>query len=319
MGAEPNETVGGQAVIEGVMMRAPSGWAVAVRNPSGDIETRSEELPRLSSRSRAARTPFVRGVMVLGESVTLGMRALTWSAQKAAAEEEEELTRWQLVGSMTIAMAFFAGVFILGPVFVAEWAAGESTALFAIYEGVLRLAMFVGYIWLIGRMEDIARVFRYHGAEHKTIHAYEAGDPLSVANIQEYRPEHPRCGTNFLLIVLLIAITVFGLIGRGSFLFLFTTRIVFIPIIAGMSYEILRFAGLSADTAFGRALATPGLWLQRLTTGQPDDEMVEVAVASLVAALDDDSVDALYARGEVAVPRTVLDQPTPEPSGAEEE
>ncbi|MBK5268038.1 MAG: DUF1385 domain-containing protein [Acidimicrobiia bacterium] len=303
MGASPEQTVGGQAVIEGVMMRAPSGWAVAVRLPSGAIETRSEELPRLSSRSRLARMPFVRGVMVLGESVTLGMRALTWSAQKQAGEEEEELSNWQLIGSMSLAMLFFAAVFILGPAALADWLAGDSRVLFGVYEGVIRLVIFVGYIWLIGRMEDIKRVFQYHGAEHKTIHAYEAGEALSVENIQRYRPEHPRCGTNFLLIVLLLAITVFTIIGKGPIWWLITSRLIFIPVIAGMSYEILRYAGLSADSRLGRALAVPGLWLQRLTTGQPDDGQVEVAVASLIAALDEDSVDALFARGDVAIPR----------------
>lgn len=314
MGASPEQTVGGQAVIEGVMMRAPSGWAVAVRLPSGAIETRSEELPRLSSRSRLARMPFVRGVMGLGESVTLGMRALTWSAQKQAGEEEEELSNWQLIGSMSLAMLFFAAVFILGPAALADWLSGDSRVLFGLYEGVIRLAIFVGYIWLIGRMEDIKRVFQYHGAEHKTIHAYEAGDALSVENIQRYRPEHPRCGTNFLLIVLLLAITVFTIIGKGPIWWLITSRLIFIPVIAGMAYEILRYAGLSSDSRLGSALAVPGLWLQRLTTGQPDDGQVEVAVASLIAALDEDSVDALFARGDVAIPRP----PTAAPANEEE-
>ena len=303
MGASPEQTVGGQAVIEGVMMRAPSGWAVAVRTPDGNIETRCEELPRLSSRSKLARLPFVRGIMVLGESVTLGMRALTWSAQKQAGEDEEELTSWQLIGSMSIAMIFFAALFILGPVALADWLAEDSDLLFGLYEGVIRLAAFIGYIWLIGRMKDIKRVFEYHGAEHKTIHAYEAGEPLSIENIQKYRPEHPRCGTNFLLIVLLLAITVFSIIGKGPIWFLITTRLVFIPVIAGVSYEILRYAGLTADSRLGTILATPGLWLQRLTTGQPDGAQVEVAVASLLAALDDESVDSVFARGEVAVSR----------------
>lgn len=313
MGASPEQTVGGQAVIEGVMMRAPSGWAVAVRLPSGAIETRREELPRLSSRSRLARMPFVRGVMVLGESVTLGMRALTWSAQKQAGEEEEELSNWQLIGSMSLAMLFFAAVFILGPAALADWLAGDSRVLFGVYEGVIRLGIFVGYIWLIGRMEDIKRVFQYHGAEHKTIHAYEAGEALSVENIQRHRPEHPRCGTNFLLIVLLLAITVFTIIGKGPIWWLITSRLIFIPVIAGIAYEILRYAGLSADSRLGRALAVPGLWLQRLTTGQPDDSQVEVAVASLIAALDDHSVEALYALGDVAIPRPSA------PAGASEE
>ncbi len=241
---------------------------------------------------------------MLGESVTLGMRALTWSAQKQAGEDEEELTSWQLIGSMSIAMVFFAALFILGPVALADWLAEDSDLLFGLYEGVIRLAAFIGYIWLIGRMKDIKRVFEYHVAPNtRRFNAYEAGEPLSIENIQKYRPEHPRCGTNFLLIVLLLAITVFSIIGKGPIWFLITTRLVFIPVIAGVSYEILRYAGLTADSRLGKVLATPGLWLQRLTTGQPDGAQVEVAVASLLAALDDESVDSVFARGEVAVSR----------------
>lgn len=300
MSSDPQKTVGGQAVIEGVMMRAPTGWAVAVRTPNGAIETRSEELPRLSSRSRLAKIPFIRGVMVLGESLTLGMRALTWSAQKQAEVDEEELGKAQLVGSMAVALLVFALVFILGPAAAADWIASESDWLFATLEGVIRIALFVGYIWLIGRLEDIRRVFQYHGAEHKTIHAFEAGDPLSVDEIQKYRPEHPRCGTSFLLIVLLAAIVLFSIIGRGPVWWLITSRIIFIPVIAGASYELLRWSGLRAEGRLGHVLALPGLWLQRLTTGEPDGDQVEVAVASLLAALDDASIEEVVGRGEIA-------------------
>ncbi len=193
MSKDPQATVGGQAVIEGVMMRAPTGWAVAVRTPSGQIEARSDELPRLSTRSWAARVPFVRGVMVLGESLTLGIKALTWSTQVAGGEdEEEEITKLNIVLSLTVAFLLVAVVFVLGPAFVADLMAPDGGLLFGFLEGVLRIALFVGYIWLIGRMEDIKRVFQYHGAEHKTIHAYENGDPLTIEHVQKYRPEHPR-------------------------------------------------------------------------------------------------------------------------------
>ncbi|MDH3428052.1 MAG: DUF1385 domain-containing protein, partial [Gemmatimonadota bacterium] len=294
------QTVGGQAVIEGVMMRAPEGWAVAVRTPAGNIEARSEELPRLSTRSRAARIPFVRGVLVLAESLTLGMKSLTWSAQKQAEDEEEELSSWQLASSIGIAFVFFAGVFILGPAALAGWWAGGNSIAFAVLEGVVRLVMFVGYIWLIGRMKDIKRVFQYHGAEHKTIHAYEAGEALSIENIQRHRPEHPRCGTSFLLIVLLGSIVLFTIIPQEPLWWLILSRIIFIPVIAGASYELLRFSGLRAGSALGRVLAAPGLWLQRLTTGQPDDDQVEVAIASLLVALSDEHAEAVKARGPVA-------------------
>ena len=307
MSSDPAETVGGQAVIEGVMMRAPSGWAVAVRTPTGQIEARSEELPRLSSRSKAAKIPFVRGVLVLGESLTLGMKALTWSGQMAAQEEEEGLGRWELIGSLTFAMILFAGVFMLGPALLADWISSSNSVMFAVVEGVIRILLFVLYIWAIGRMEDIKRVFQYHGAEHKTIHAYEAGDPLTIEEVQKYRPEHPRCGTSFLLVVLLGSVAVFAVVGVAlealdinTIPYIVASRIVFIPVIAGASYEFLRFSSLHAGGTLGKILIRPGLWLQYLTTGQPDEAQVEVAIASLLAALDEEKVAAVHARGPVA-------------------
>jgi uncharacterized protein YqhQ len=301
----PPLSVGGQAVLEGVMMRAPEGWAVAVRRPDGVIEAIRHPLPKLSSRSRGAKIPFIRGVLVLGESLTLGYRALTWSAQKATAEDEEELTKGQIAFSMTLAAILFIGLFILLPAAVAKWLAGESTVLFASYEAVLRLALFIGYLWLIGRSKEIKRVFRYHGAEHMAIHAYEAGEPLSVESVARYRPAHPRCGTNFLMIVILLTIVVFTLVGRPGWPILVASRVVGIPVIAGISYEILKFAGARQGERLGRFLAAPGMWLQRLTTGVPDDPMIEVAVTSLVSALDDTQVDELIARG--GLPQVALD------------
>ncbi len=301
MSQDPQATVGGQAVIEGVMMRAPSGWAVAVRTPSGRIEARSDDLPRLSTRSRAARIPFVRGVMVLGESLTLGIKALTWSTQVAGGDDEEEITKLNIVLSLTVAFLLVAIVFVLGPAFVADLMAPEGGLLFGFLEGVLRIALFVGYIWLIGRMEDIRRVFQYHGAEHKTIHAYEAGDPLTIEDVQKYRPEHPRCGTSFLLIVAIAAVVLFSILGRGDTIwYVIGTRLALIPVLAGASYELLRFSGLRADGMLGKVLAAPGLWLQRLTTGQPDTEQVEVAIASLLAAVDEETAAEIHGRGSVA-------------------
>ncbi|HSQ38335.1 MAG TPA: DUF1385 domain-containing protein, partial [Acidimicrobiia bacterium] len=181
MSRTPGATVGGQAVLEGVMMRAPHKWAVAVRRPDGVIEAISHELPRLSSRSRWARVPFVRGIMVLGEALTLGFRALSWSAQKAGEEEGVEIKRREIVLAMVLALAFFIAIFMLVPLGVArgiEALVGENAVVFNVVDGVVRVALFVGYIWLISLSKDIRRVFAYHGAEHKTIHAYEAGDPL---------------------------------------------------------------------------------------------------------------------------------------------
>jgi uncharacterized protein YqhQ len=296
----PGATVGGQAVIEGVMMRAPTAWAVAVRRPDGVIEARTDDLPRLSHRSRLARIPFIRGVMVLGESLSLGFRALTWSARKAEEEDGgEELKTGHIAVAMTGALVFFLAVFMVLPLLGArglERLIGESALLFNVLDSVLRLGMFVGYIWLIGRSKEIQRVFQYHGAEHKTIHAYEAGDPLGLDEIQRYSPRHPRCGTNFLLIVVIVAIVVFAALGRPSWPWLIASRVFLIPVIAGFAYEILK---LAADRTWMAFASRPGIWLQRLTTREPSDDQVEVAVAALLASLDFDEWAALEERGPI--------------------
>lgn len=296
---DPAQSVGGQAVLEGVMMRAPTAWAVAVRKPDGEIEAQRHELPRLSSRSKWAKVPFIRGVLVLGESLTLGFRALSWSAQKSIGEDEAELSRLEMVGSLTLAMVLFAGLFIVLPAAAANLVATESDAAFVVLEAIIRLALFVAYIWALGRSREIRRVFQYHGAEHMSIHAYENGQPLSVESVKRYRPEHPRCGTSFLLIVILLAIVVFTFVGRPSWPWLVGSRILGIPVIAGMSYELLRWSGTHGGVRMAAILAAPGLWLQRLTTGVPEEPMIEVAVTSLLSALDAERVDELLARGEV--------------------
>jgi uncharacterized protein YqhQ len=299
-GIDPASTVGGQAVLEGVMMRSPSAWAVAVRRPDGRIEAVRHALPRLSTRSRAARTPVIRGVMVLGESLTLGYRALSWSAQKAIDEEEEEpLTSRQVAVSMTIALVFFVAIFMLVPAFVARYTTGDSAILFNVVEGVVRLVLFVGYIWAIGRADDIARVFEFHGAEHMTIHAFEAGEPLTVESVARYQPEHPRCGTSFLLIVILASIVIFSVLHQPGILWLVISRIAGIPVIAGLSYELLRYSGLQRDSRLSVVLAAPGMWLQKLTTGHPAEDQIEVAIASMMTALDDDTVIDVRSRGPV--------------------
>jgi len=296
----PGATVGGQAVIEGVMMRAPAKWAVAVRRPDGVIEAVSHDLPRLSSRSRWARVPFIRGVLVLGESLSLGFRALSWSAAKAGSEEEGEVKRYQIVLSMVFALAFFIAVFMVVPLAVArsmEHVWGKSAVLFNVVDGVVRVGLFVAYIWLIGLSKEIRRVFAYHGAEHQTIHAYEAGDPLTLEAIQRYSPRHPRCGTNFLMIVVLIALIAFTMLGRPAWPWLITSRVLGIPVIAGLAYEVLK---LGSDRRWLRFLAIPGMWLQALTTRPPDDDQVEVAVTSLLAALDPAEREGVERRGPIA-------------------
>ncbi len=300
MSRPPGATVGGQAVIEGVMMRAPTGWAVAVRNPAGTIEAQAHELPRLSARSRWAKVPFVRGVLVLVESLTLGFRALTWSAQRAVGEDEEPLTSRQIAISMTVALVFFVGLFMLLPLGAARLAGfGPDSVWFHVVEAVVRIGLFIGYIWAIGRSQEIRRVFQYHGAEHMTIHAYEAGDPLTREAISKYQPQHPRCGTSFLLIVMLTAVVVFTLVGGLPWYLLILSRIVLIPVIAGVSYELLKLGGSKIDSLVGRMLTAPGLWLQRLTTGEPEPDMIDVAVTSLLFALTGDEVEEVKTRGPV--------------------
>ena len=287
------------------MMRAPSGWAVAVRTPSGSIEAQRHDLPKLTSRSRWAKVPLVRGILVLGESLTLGFRALSWSAQKSVGEDEKELSKLEIGGSMLLAFVLFAGLFIVAPAAVANLISGDSEAVFAILEAVIRIVIFVGYIWLLGRSEEIRRVFQYHGAEHMSIHAFEAGQPLSVESVQRYDPEHPRCGTSFLLLVIAISIVLFTFVGRPDWPLLVASRVIGIPLVAGISYEILKWSGTNGGDRLAAIMAAPGLWLQKLTTGRPDDSMVEVAITSLLSALSDDLVRDVIERG--GVPQVAAD------------
>ncbi|HJQ77180.1 MAG TPA: DUF1385 domain-containing protein [Acidimicrobiia bacterium] len=279
------------------MMRAPGAWAVAVRQPDGGIVARRKALSRLSERNRWARVPLVRGMFVLGESLTLGFKALSWSAQVATEEEEKPLTGAQIGWTMALALAFFAGIFILLPAFAADAVSNDSDLVFSVIEGLIRLALFVGYIWIIGRSKEIARVFEYHGAEHMSIHAYEAGEPLSMESVARYSPEHPRCGTSFLLIVILGSIVLFSFLGQPGILFLVVSRLVGIPLIAGFAYELLRWSGTRPDGRLASALALPGIWLQKLTTAVPAPDQIEVAISSLVTALDPEQFADVSSRG----------------------
>lgn len=302
---DPTTTVGGQAVIEGVMMRAPTAWSVAVRQPDGGITARRNDLTRLSERNRWAKIPFLRGIFVLGESLALGFKALSWSAQVATEEEEKPLTGAQIGWTMLLAFVFFAGVFILLPAFAADAVSTESDLLFSVIEGVIRLALFIGYIWLIGRSGEIARVFEYHGAEHMSIHAYETGEPLSIESVRRYPPEHPRCGTSFLLIVVLGSIILFTFLGQPGIVFLVVSRLVGIPVIAGLAYELLRWSGTRPDGRFAAILAKPGIWLQKLTTSVPATDQIEVAISSLVVALNDEQFADVSSRGDL--PATAIE------------
>lgn len=311
MSRAPGATVGGQAVMEGVMMRAPTQWAVACRRPDGTIITRRDELPNLSGRSSLRKVPFIRGVLVLVESLSLGFKALSWSAVQSGAEEENELTKGQVFWTMTLAVVVALAIFILLPAFAAHYLkalVADSELGFVIIDGLLRLALIVLYVWAISRSKEIQRVFQYHGAEHKTIHAYENGDPLTVDAIQRYSPRHPRCGTSFLLIVAMVAFVVFLALAQLPFLWQVISRILLIPVIAGLSYEVLK---LGANSRWMSWANQPGIWLQLITTKEPSDDMVEVAVASLLAALSEEEQEVVAARGPIVAGALAAERETP--------
>lgn len=298
MSRSPGSSVGGQAVIEGVMMRAPDAWAVAARRPDGVIEAQRNELPRLTSRNAGAKVPFLRGIFVLLESLSLGFRALSWSAEKAG-EEEDEIGRKEIIITMVFAIVVAVAIFILAPAFAANWVkdlVGGNSLLFVVIDGLIRIALIVGYIWIIGRNDDIKRVFQYHGAEHKTIHAYENGDPLDIGPIQKYSPRHPRCGTSFIIIVAMVAFVVFLTLAPLPFLIQVAARILLIPVIAGISYEVLKAAAGHRWMAWA---SKPGIWIQAITTKEPSDDQVEVAIASLLAALEPADIEEVKSRGTV--------------------
>jgi uncharacterized protein YqhQ len=283
---------GGQAVLEGVMMRSPSSWAVAVRTPEGDIEEVIREITSPMQRRRLWRLPVIRGVIALGESLAIGFRALSISAHVIAKERDEngeikaEITRGQLIFSFAIAIGFALMLFKVGPALLTSWLPIDSTGLFVVVEGVIRVAVFIGYILLISLIPDLRRVFQYHGAEHKTINALEAGAELTPSSVQKFSLIHPRCGTAFLLWVMVIAIFVFAFVGRPDWYWLITSRILLLPVIAGLAYEVIRFAGKHQGNRLLMAVLAPGLWLQRLTTREPTLDQIEVSIRALTRVLE---------------------------------
>jgi uncharacterized protein YqhQ len=272
---------GGQAVVEGVMMRGARHWAVAVRRPAGEIHVESHGIESVADRHPVLRKPLLRGVIVLGQSLAIGMRALMIAANQSV-DDEEQLTSRQIGVSLVVAMLLFVGIFILGPTTLFTWVEGRvgSGVPLLIAEGVFRVMLFVGYLWLIGRAKDIHRVFEYHGAEHKTIAAYEHGVELVPDKVDAYPKEHVRCGTNVLIIVMIIPIFVFTLFGTPGLAWRIASRIVAIPIIAGVAYEALRLGARFHGSLVMRGLMAPGIWLQKITTQEPDDAQIEVAIAS---------------------------------------
>src|SRR3989475_10320600 len=279
------------------MMRGPSNWAVAVRKPDGDIAEVHQPIKSPMARHRIFRLPVIRGVIALGESLAIGFRALAISANyQAQAEGKEgeegeegevttELTRGQLIFAFAIAIGFAVLLFKVGPALLTDWI-GIQAGWFVIVEGLIRVTVFVLYLALISLLPDLRRVFQYHAAEHKAINAYEAGEELEPARVQKFSLIHPRCGTAFLLWVMVIAIFVFAFFGRPTWYWLIATRILLLPVIAGIAYELIRFAGRHTGNRILMTLLAPGLWLQRLTTREPTLDQLEVSIRALREVLE---------------------------------
>ncbi len=273
--------VGGQAVIEGVMMRGPGVTATAVREPAGTIVVQKEPTKSIADTYPILKKPFLRGCVALYESLVIGMKALSFSA-KAAGDEEEEMSNSEIAITMVISTIFAIAVFLALPTFIVKFIPGvqDNHVVLNLIEGVIRLVLFLLYIWGIGLTKDIQRVFQYHGAEHKTIHTYELDLPLTVENVRKQSRLHPRCGTNFLLIVMVVSIFVFAFLGWPNLLERIVSRVLLMPVVAGIAYEVIRLAGRS-EHSLVQALIKPGLALQYMTTREPEDDQIEVAIRAL--------------------------------------
>jgi len=284
--------IGGQAVIEGVLMRAPRSMAIAVRRPDGEIVVKRDHMVPLSERFPIVKLPLVRGAVALFSSLVIGIKALSFSANAALAEgeKEEEITPLAMGGTMAAALLFGILLFFVLPLYLTKLLVpiiGDSNLVFNLVDGLIRVLVFLLYVFSISRMKDIQRVFQYHGAEHKAIFAFESGETLSVENVKRHSRLHPRCGTSFLLIVMLVSILVFSLIPKlWPFYLKAVARIVLLPLIAGASYELLKWSARHEQSPLVRFLIAPGLALQKLTTREPDDDQLEVAIRSMEEAID---------------------------------
>ncbi len=288
--------IGGQAVIEGVMMRAPKSLAIAVRKPDHEIVVRRERLTPLKERFPPFKWPVLRGIAVLVESLVWGMKALTYSANQAIETDGEESPKQMGSFTMAVTMILSIALGIVLYVVIPERLANlvsERSLIFNIADGVIRLAVFFIYVLLISRSKYISRVFEYHGAEHKSIHAYEAGEELTPENASKYSPQHPRCGTAFLMTVMVVSIIVFSIFRKPSYIVRIGTRLALIPFIAGVSYEIIKLTSRRRNSRFMQLVMLPGLWLQRLTTREPSEDQIQVAITSLqeVLAMEADGAD----------------------------
>jgi uncharacterized protein YqhQ len=291
--------VGGQAVLEGVMMRSPHAWAIACRKPSGEVSTHSEPLERLSEKQKWMGWPVVRGVVTLGHAMSLGFRALRFSANVALDElrpeappqkKKLEVSGWMAAVNVLISVGFFIFMYKFLPLVAATELKrvnplfGEQVV-FNLVDGVIRITLFLVFIWGVSLWKDIRRVYEYHGAEHKTVYAFENGDPLKTTVVQTYSTYHPRCGTSFLMTVMIISILVYTLVPVTTFWARFGIRIALLPVIAGVSYEIIRFAAKHRGSLFA-LMTAPGLWLQRITTQPPSDDQAECAIIALDQAME---------------------------------
>lgn len=281
-----NCNYGGQAIIEGVMMRSPSKYAIAVRKPDKEIILKTGKLRSLSNRIKFLKWPIFRGIINLIESLTLGLKALTYSAEQATGEEDK-INNVEMFFTILIAFVLFILIFIALPTTIARYLDKylSSLIVYNLFEGTLRIGIFIFYLYFISKIKDIKRVFEYHGAEHKVIYTYEAGEELNVDNVKKYSTLHPRCGTSFIFIVLILSILVFSLLGKQTLLLRIAYRVAIIPLIAGLSYEILKLSAKNMDKIFIKWVVMPGLWFQKLTTKEPDAAQIEVAIKALKGVL----------------------------------
>lgn len=275
------DLVGGQAVYEGVMMRKGIDLAIAVRNPEGEIVVKKEKLQPFFKKW--IKIPFLRGLMILLDSLFWGIKALNYSTTVAFKEEEKSDNNWEIGLALILGFALFVGLFIVLPLLVVKPLEKytSSLILLRILEGIIRLVIFIFYLFSITKIKEIYRVFQYHGAEHKTVFCYEAGEELTIENCKKYSRFHPRCGTSFLLVVMVVSIIIFAFLGQQSFIWRIISRVLLIPVIFSISYEIIRFGSEHHNSIFWRILLAPGLWMQYFTTKEPDDLQLETAIAAL--------------------------------------
>jgi uncharacterized protein YqhQ len=281
---------GGQAVIEGVMMKGKDKYAVAVRKSPDEIIVEKRALNPITDKLPFLKWPFLRGSVVLIASMIIGLKALTFSANQLAEEEDEELSSWELFISIIVSFGLAILLFVALPAGIVALIQPyiSFNLILNLIEGIIKISAFLSYVYFISRMKDIKRVFMYHGAEHKVIHNYESELPLNVENARQFTTLHPRCGTNFIFIVVILSIFFFSFMGRPPFLFRILYHIMLLPLIAGTSFEVIKLAGKEKVNFLIKLLATPGLLLQKLTTNEPDDSMLEVAIAALKAVLTEE-------------------------------